>query len=195
MRPLEYPLAADENIHPLVVAELRARGRDIVTADDLGAAGAGDRRILAAAHAASRVVLTHDRDFGTLGIREGEPFTGIVFLRPGHINPAVVLAMLDAVAALAVEVVPPFILVAELRGQRVHVQSRLTPVPRDPERPTDVTAPERLRSPCPVASPSSATCTPTPRCSAPRSRDSTRPASSASSARVTSSTRAETPRT
>jgi predicted nuclease of predicted toxin-antitoxin system len=133
MRPFDYPLAADENIHPLVVAGLPARGRDLVTANELGAAGAGDRRILAAAHAASRVVLTHDRDFGTLGIREGETFTGIVFLRPGHIDPAVVLGMLDAVAALAVDVVPPFILVAELRGQRVYVRFRPPLVPREPD--------------------------------------------------------------
>ena len=135
MRPLEYPLVADENIRPAVIAELRARGRDVVTTDELGVGGAGDRRILAAAHAAGRAVLTHDRDFGTLAVREGEPFTGIIFLRPGHIDPAVVLGMLDAVAALAVDVDPPFILVAELSGQRVHVRFRPSLVPRDPKAP------------------------------------------------------------
>jgi predicted nuclease of predicted toxin-antitoxin system len=124
MRPLEYPLVADENIHPAVVRELRAAGRSVVALDELGLLGAGDRRVLVAAHVASRVVLTHDRDFGTLAIREGEPFTGIIFVRPGHIDPAIVLGVLDAVAALTVEVAPPFILVAELRGRRVHVRSR-----------------------------------------------------------------------
>jgi predicted nuclease of predicted toxin-antitoxin system len=31
-------------------------------------------------------VLTRDGDFGTLAIHAGEPVTGIVYLRPGHIS-------------------------------------------------------------------------------------------------------------
>lgn len=132
MRPIEFPLLADENIHPAVVAGLRARGRDVVTAKDAGVAGAGDRQILAAAPVAGRAVLTHDRDFGTLAMREGEHYTGVIFLRPGHMMPAVVLGMLDVIAALDVDVEPPFILVAEVRGQRVQVRFRPSMPPGDP---------------------------------------------------------------
>jgi predicted nuclease of predicted toxin-antitoxin system len=33
------------------------------------------------------VIITHDKDFGTLSIVRGEPMIGIIFLRPGHIDP------------------------------------------------------------------------------------------------------------
>ena len=126
MKALDYPLLADENIHPHVIATLRSRGVDVATVADSGLARNRDSDILACAHTGSRVVLTHDRDFGRLAIREGCPFIGIVFLRPGHIRAELVLAMLDAVTTAGVEVEPPFILVAERRENRVHIRFRPT---------------------------------------------------------------------
>lgn len=94
MKPLELPLLADENIHPEVVAGLRKRGNDVRTAGDEGLLGSDDVVILRRAHAARRVVMTHDSDFGKLAIQAGEPYTGILFLRPGHISPEFVLSAL-----------------------------------------------------------------------------------------------------
>jgi predicted nuclease of predicted toxin-antitoxin system len=91
MRPLDFPLLADENIHPEVVAALAARGKQITSVVAAGLAGKQDREILGYAHERGWVVLTHDSDFGTLSIAMGEPYIGIVFLRPGHISPGVVL--------------------------------------------------------------------------------------------------------
>jgi hypothetical protein len=69
-------------------------------------------------------VLTHDADFGRLVVLEGEPFTGIVYLRPGHFSAAFVLGIVDALEASAVDVQAPFLLVAERRGDQVQLRLR-----------------------------------------------------------------------
>jgi predicted nuclease of predicted toxin-antitoxin system len=69
VRPLEYPLLLDENIHPAVASGLVALGCDVVTVASRDAAGATDEEVLAIANAEGRVVVTHDSDFGTLTVR------------------------------------------------------------------------------------------------------------------------------
>jgi predicted nuclease of predicted toxin-antitoxin system len=123
MRPLDWPLLADENIHPDVVSKLGARGKDIRSIRERGF-GLDDRDVLRAAHAEGRVVLTHDADFGALAIRDGEPFTGLVYLRPGHRSPAFVLEMLAAIETAPLEVTAGFILVAERKADQVRLRLR-----------------------------------------------------------------------
>ncbi|NOY91621.1 MAG: hypothetical protein GXP55_10510 [Deltaproteobacteria bacterium] len=66
MNPLEFPLLADENIHPEVVRALAALGKNVVSVLDEGLGGHSDRDVLAKAIETGRVVLTHDSDFGAL---------------------------------------------------------------------------------------------------------------------------------
>jgi predicted nuclease of predicted toxin-antitoxin system len=124
LKPLDYPFLADENIHPDVVAGLRSRGRNVLTAKELGLGGRPDAEILARALILGRVVLTHDSDFGMLAIARGAPYTGIVILRPGHIAAEFVLAVIQAVAEADLDVAPPFLIVAERRGNRIKVRRR-----------------------------------------------------------------------
>ena len=124
MRVLEFPLLANENIHPGVVKGLRARGRDVRTVFEEGLQGKGEGEILRLAQSQGRVVLTDDGDFGTLAIRAGEPLVGIVFLRPGHISPVVVLKMLEAIDAERAAALPPFLAVAQRSGRTVRVRIR-----------------------------------------------------------------------
>jgi len=84
--------------------------------ESLGLIGATDDEVLAKALEDGRVVVTHDSDFGTLAVREGRPFVGIINLRPGHIDANEVLRQIDAIRAVDIETQPPFILVAERRG-------------------------------------------------------------------------------
>ncbi|GAC1539191.1 MAG: hypothetical protein NVS3B10_03880 [Polyangiales bacterium] len=68
--------------------------------------------------------MTHDADFGTLAVRSGEAYTGIVFLRPGHIAPTFVLGVLAAIGSMELVVEPPFIVVAERQQDTVRVRVR-----------------------------------------------------------------------
>lgn len=124
MKPLDLPLLTDENIHPDVVAGLRATGKDVRTVEDEQLRGSDDVAVIRRAHAAGRVVVTHDSDFGKLAVQGGEPFTGILFLRPGHISPEFVLGALAALEASSITVTPPFIAVVERKDDQVRVRVR-----------------------------------------------------------------------
>ena len=112
---------ADLNIPPESVEELRASGWDVRRPHPRHRS---DREILRAAHRASRVVLTPDTDFGKLAVAEGEAFTGIVLVRPGHFPPSRLIETLKAAEQVPLTLDPPFILVLEQRGGYVRVRVR-----------------------------------------------------------------------
>jgi predicted nuclease of predicted toxin-antitoxin system len=124
MKPLGFPLLADENIAPYVVEALAGQGKDIRSIHDEALTGGTDLAILRRARELGRVVLTHDSDFGRLAVDRGEDFVGIVYLRPGHLSVAFVLESVAAIEALDEEVSPPFIIVADRRGDVVRIRIR-----------------------------------------------------------------------
>ena len=127
MRPLEFPLLTDENIAADVVAGLRSRGCDVRSADEERLIGRCDGEVLERATALHRVVVTHDLAFGKVEIRGGASFVGIIYLRPGHISAAFVLAMIDALRESSINVQPPFMVVAERRQETTRVRVRTAP--------------------------------------------------------------------
>ncbi len=124
MNPLDFPLLADENIHPDVVAFLRTSGRDVESIVEKRLFGQSDVDVLRLAYQSGRVVLTHDSDFGSLAIVQGEPFTGIIYLRPGHIRPGFTIQTLKAISAQSLDVRSPFIIVAERHRWAVQIRVR-----------------------------------------------------------------------
>ena len=124
MRLFEHTFLADENVAPRTVAELRSRGVDVVTVKDIGLKGAPDVDVLAYAVRTERVALTHDADFGTLALREGASFVGIVYLRPGNLDPVAVVRCVDALAKVDIDFATRFIVVAELRASDVRIRYR-----------------------------------------------------------------------
>jgi predicted nuclease of predicted toxin-antitoxin system len=124
VNPLDFPLLADENIHPDVVSYLRQQAYDIRSLVEEELFGENDRAVLQMAYVDGRVVLTHDSDFGTLAITQDEPFVGIIYLRPGHIRAEFTIQTLRTVAAQPLHVRPPFIVVAEQKAQSVQIRTR-----------------------------------------------------------------------
>ena len=124
MKLKELRFLADENIHADVAAHLRSLGCDVIAVNSSGLTGAPDDQVLAAAVREQRVVLTHDSDFGELTVARREPVVGIMYLRPGHIDPTFTVATIDAVAAANLDLRPPFLLVARRTGQDVRIRLR-----------------------------------------------------------------------
>lgn len=124
MRLRDLSLLTDENIHPAVVAFLRSEGFDVVDIREIGWAGRPDTKLLDRSVAERRVVVTHDRDFGTLALAANAPVHGILYLRPGHIDPAFTTATLQALLRQHLSILPPFVLVAERRGEHVKIRLR-----------------------------------------------------------------------
>lgn len=87
-------LLADENIPLVSVQTLRAGGHDVLAASET-MAGASDREVLARAGAEGRVLITFDRDFGTLAFKHGVSApAGILLLRFVPSTPVEAVAVL-----------------------------------------------------------------------------------------------------
>ena len=127
MRPFDYPLLADENIALEVINGLRERGCDVHDTREEQLVGQPDKGLLERAVSQGRVVVTHDRAFGRVAVQTGTSFIGIIYLRPGHIAPTFVLAVVDAVRQASIEVQPPFVVVAERREATVRIRVRTEP--------------------------------------------------------------------
>ncbi len=123
MKPLDYPLLADENIHPGVIAFLRQTGLDVASIAEQEQFGLPDANVLKQAADSGKVVLTHDRDFGGLALL-GAKFVGVIYLRPGHIQADFTIKTLQSIRDNAPDVAPPFILVAERTGDTVKIRVR-----------------------------------------------------------------------
>lgn len=124
MKILECKLLTDENIHPLVVDFLLKSGCDIRTVDELGYSRQSDEFILAEANKSGRLILTHDRDFGRLTVLRQLPLLGIIYLRPGHIDPKFTIATLEAINSCDFDLTPSFILVSQRRENHLRLRLR-----------------------------------------------------------------------
>ncbi len=81
MKFRDLRILTDENISPRVVTFLRQQGLDILDAKEEGWQGKEDKYLLEQAYLDKRFVLTHDSDFGTLTIYQGQKSHGIIYLR------------------------------------------------------------------------------------------------------------------
>lgn len=120
----DFGLLTDENIDPLIVQFLRNNGFDVVDVKEQNWEGRKDRELLPIAHQQGRVVVAHDSDFGTLVFTQGMPFTGILYLRPGHFDATPHLQSIEAVLRSNIELTPPFIVIAENTGKAVKLRLR-----------------------------------------------------------------------
>jgi predicted nuclease of predicted toxin-antitoxin system len=124
VRAFDFPLLADENVHPSVIAFLREAGLDVESVSEQGKFGLPDTQVFLQATQRGRVVLTHDSDFGGLALMDATQFIGIIYIRPGHIHADFTIKTLEAIREHAPDVAPPFILVAERTGDIVKIRVR-----------------------------------------------------------------------
>ena len=96
MKALDFALLADENVHPDVIVFLREAGLNVDSISEQGKFGLPDTNVLPQATESNRVVLTHDSDFGGMAVF-GAKFTGIIYLRPGHIRADFTIKILEAI--------------------------------------------------------------------------------------------------
>jgi predicted nuclease of predicted toxin-antitoxin system len=111
---------ADENIPPLLTTYLKELGVDIIIIEKLQS----DLDIIAYAHKHNRAVITQDADFGKIVFTAKVDFTGIIYLRPGHISAAFHKTTIQAIISEKLELLAPFILVAENQGEKIKLRLR-----------------------------------------------------------------------
>ncbi len=124
MKLTDCAFLTDENIDAAVVAWLRERGHEVFDIKEEGLFGLMDEEILLRAFEQKQVIISQDSDFGTLVFRDGARFYGIVYLRPGHENPAVHLETLQLLFDQELDLTPPFIITAENRSDVIRFRVR-----------------------------------------------------------------------
>lgn len=92
---------ADENVSRLVIERLRNSGHDVISIAETRS-GAADEDILKAADADGRILMTEDRDFGEMVIRQRLGLHGIILLELDRFSNAMEAdTVADVVAAHA----------------------------------------------------------------------------------------------
>lgn len=89
---------ADENVSRLVVERLRNGGHDVISIGETRA-GAPDQDVLGMADAESRILITEDRDFGEMIVRQRRGVQGTILLELDRLsNAAEAAAVADAIS-------------------------------------------------------------------------------------------------
>lgn len=124
MRLTDYKFITDENIQGQVVEHLITSGYNIFDIKKEGLNTVSDDEILELAIEKHRIILTQDSDFGTSFFQSGFQLTGIIYLRPGHVNSQDVIKIIDTLFNQNIEIDIPFIIVGELVKNKVKIRVR-----------------------------------------------------------------------
>jgi predicted nuclease of predicted toxin-antitoxin system len=84
---------ADENIPRICVSSLRAQGLDISWISEI-ASSISDIEVCSLARMEGRIVITSDKDFGDLVIRDGIIVPGVILLRLSGLGPGAMADLL-----------------------------------------------------------------------------------------------------
>ena len=120
----EFNLFTDENIDPAIVTFLRGTGFNVLDVKEQGWFGKTDIDLMPVAFDEQRVIVTHDSDFGTIVFTKGEPFVGILYLRPGHFDSIPHIQSISAILNSNLILREPFILIAENTRTTVKIRLR-----------------------------------------------------------------------
>jgi predicted nuclease of predicted toxin-antitoxin system len=71
----------DESVEYRLAAFLKAEGHDVTAIAHEYPQALEDREVLAIAQREERILITNDRDFGDLIVREGLPHRGVIYFR------------------------------------------------------------------------------------------------------------------
>lgn len=103
----------DECVGPRVAEWLRDGGHDVYSVFDQ-ARGTCDEWLVEKSYAEKRILITCDRDFGELIVRQNMPHHGVIFLRLADQRPASVAAVLSKLlSTYADRIVDRFVVVTE----------------------------------------------------------------------------------
>jgi len=125
MKVQDFKILADENLHKVIVAWLRAQNFDVkFVREDLDLIGSKDKNLIPIAFEEDRIILTQDNDFGQIVFTSQVDFIGIIYLRPGHFPGEKHIQTRQSIIDQNIDFVPRFILTAENKNDAVRIRLR-----------------------------------------------------------------------
>lgn len=74
-------IIVDQDVYKLTVDKLKEWGHNVATSKELGMQRASDKDLLKVAKETNRLLITRDKDFGSLTFLEKEKSAGVILLR------------------------------------------------------------------------------------------------------------------
>lgn len=120
----ELMFLCDENIQEEFVNYLKKLKYNVISVKEINFLGKPDITILDYATQSGRVIVTHDADFGRLIFTSKLSFTGIIYLRPGHIDCNFTISSWTDIEKAELNLVSPFMMVVENNSEIVRIRLR-----------------------------------------------------------------------
>jgi predicted nuclease of predicted toxin-antitoxin system len=124
MKLSTFKFLTDENISPEIIQFFLNNNFNVTSVLSEGLVGHSDADICALAFSQNRVIVTQDQDFGKLIYTANVSYIGIIYLRPGHFNPAVHIGTLKKIFEQDPSPVQPFIIVGENKDDKIKIRIR-----------------------------------------------------------------------
>ena len=125
MKVQDFKILADENLHKVIVAWLRAQNFDVkFVREDLDLIGSKDKELIPIAFEENLIILTQDKDNVQIVFTSQVDFIGIIYLRPGHFPGEKHIQTLQSIIDQNIDFVPRFILTAENKNDAVRIRLR-----------------------------------------------------------------------
>ena len=125
MKLSNFGFLADENISNALVQYLRSQQLKVFSLREEKLIGSSDESLVKLAEEKELVIVTHDSDFGKITFVNNGMKTGVIFLKPGHINPQFPIQTIKELLSTTLSFSFPFMLVAERVGDTLKVRKRL----------------------------------------------------------------------
>ena len=122
LTPVGHRFLLDESSNYQIAPHLRRLGHDVTAIGQDYPASLKDVQILTIAVREQRIVITNDRDFGELIVRETRPHAGVILFRLGSVTTDELIARLDVVLTEYAHLLGQFVIVSRQR-----VRSRRSP--------------------------------------------------------------------
>ncbi|MFN2438805.1 MAG: DUF5615 family PIN-like protein [Chitinophagaceae bacterium] len=121
----DFSYLADENISNHLVEFLRVQNSNLISVREQGLHGTSDEALVQLAEEKDLVILTHDSDFGKIIFTNRGIKTGVIFLRPGHIDPQYHIQTMQRLFSTSLELTFPFMLVVQRTGEDLKIRKRI----------------------------------------------------------------------
>jgi predicted nuclease of predicted toxin-antitoxin system len=124
MKLTQFSFLTDENIPFRVVEWLLNKDFDVLDIES-NFISIDDDEVMRIAEEQMRVIITQDSDLATILFKKNLKKAGVLYLRPGHVNSSIVISTLEYIFKMDINVVIPFIIVADNQENKIKVRVRL----------------------------------------------------------------------
>lgn len=113
---------ADENISTDLIEWIKAKGYNISGVKEENICGITDIKIIQKCYESTRIILTHDNDFGKLIFTKPVLFFSIIYLRPGHFDAGFHIPTIESILKKKELIHAGTLIIGHRTGQKINIR-------------------------------------------------------------------------